>query len=45
MYSNFAVHGADIWNGVGAISDADFNGTAEEYLGISSCMIKKLCSS
>jgi hypothetical protein len=32
MYSNFAVYGADIWNGVGAISDADFNGTAKEYL-------------
>lgn len=31
-YSNFAVYGADAWNGKGAITDADFNGTAEEYL-------------
>jgi hypothetical protein len=31
-YSNFAVYGADIWNGVGPINDPDFNGTAEEYL-------------
>jgi hypothetical protein len=31
-YSNFAIFGADIWNGVGAISDVNFNGTAEEYL-------------
>ena len=31
-YSNFAVYGADLWNGVGAITDADFNGSAEEYL-------------
>ena len=31
-YENFAVYGADIFNGVGAISDTDFNGTAEEYL-------------
>ncbi|MDD1752772.1 MAG: hypothetical protein LUQ38_06775 [Methanotrichaceae archaeon] len=32
MYSNFGPYGADVWNGVGAISDADFNGTAEKYL-------------
>lgn len=31
-YSNFAVYGADIWNGAGAITDQDFNGTAEAYL-------------
>jgi hypothetical protein len=31
-YSNFALYGADAWNGVRAITDADFNGTAEEYL-------------
>ncbi len=31
-YSNFAVYGTDKLNGVGAITDADFNGTAEEYL-------------
>ncbi len=31
-YSNFAVYGADGWNGNGAITDADFNGTAEKYL-------------
>jgi hypothetical protein len=31
-YSNFGPYGADIWNGVGAITDADFNGTAEKYL-------------
>jgi hypothetical protein len=31
-YENFAIYGADIWNGVGAVNDADFNGTAEEYL-------------
>ncbi len=31
-YSNFGIFGADIWNGVGAITDVDFNGTAEEYL-------------
>jgi hypothetical protein len=31
-YSNFAIYGADGWNGVGAINDADFNGTAQEYL-------------
>ncbi len=31
-YSNFGVYGADVWNGIGAITDVDFNGTAEEYL-------------
>jgi hypothetical protein len=31
-YSNFVVNGADGWNGVGAVHDADFNGTAEKYL-------------
>ncbi len=31
-YSNFAVFGADVWNGVKAIPDSDFNGTAQEYL-------------
>jgi hypothetical protein len=31
-YSNFAVYGADVWNGVGAIEDPVFNGTAEDYL-------------
>jgi len=31
-YSNFAIYGADVWNGVGAITDEDFNGSAEEYL-------------
>jgi len=31
-YSSFAVYGADVWNGVGSITDLDFNGTAEEYL-------------
>jgi hypothetical protein len=31
-YSNFAVYGAKGWNGVGAIHDAKFNGTAEAYL-------------
>jgi hypothetical protein len=31
-YSNFVVNGADIWNGVGTITDADFTGSAEEYL-------------
>ncbi|MDQ1251044.1 MAG: hypothetical protein QG646_113 [Euryarchaeota archaeon] len=32
MYSNFAIYGADVWNGVRAITDEDFNGSAEEYL-------------
>jgi hypothetical protein len=31
-YSSFGVNGADIWNGVGAIHDTEFAGTAEEYL-------------
>jgi hypothetical protein len=31
-YSNFALYGADIWNGVKAVTDADFTGSAEEYL-------------
>ncbi|KKH96113.1 hypothetical protein EO95_16450 [Methanosarcina sp. 1.H.T.1A.1] len=31
-YSNFCIYGADAWNGVNAITDADFSGSAEEYL-------------
>lgn len=31
-YANFALYGADVWNGVGSITDTDFTGTAEEYL-------------
>jgi hypothetical protein len=31
-YSNLAVYGADGWNGVGAMTDLDLNGTAEAYL-------------
>ncbi|MDD1757443.1 MAG: hypothetical protein LUQ22_01745 [Methanotrichaceae archaeon] len=31
-YSSFALYGADVWNGVNAITDADFNKTAQEYL-------------
>ena len=31
-YENFVVNGEDIWNGVGSITDSDFNRTAEEYL-------------
>ncbi len=31
-YENFVLYGANGWNGVGAIHDAEFNGTAEEYL-------------
>lgn len=31
-YENFGIFGADVWNGVGAITDMDFNGTAEAYL-------------
>jgi hypothetical protein len=31
-YSNFGVFGADIYNGIGAISNLDFNGTADAYL-------------
>ena len=31
-YSNFCIYGADVWNGVNAITDEDFSGSAEEYL-------------
>jgi hypothetical protein len=31
-YSNFALYGSDIWNGVKAITNEDFNGSAEAYL-------------
>lgn len=31
-YSNFVPYGADAWNGVTAITDVDFTGSAEEYL-------------
>ncbi|HOT06204.1 MAG TPA: hypothetical protein PLI05_00265 [Methanotrichaceae archaeon] len=31
-YENFVTYGADVWNGVGMITDLDFNGTAEAYL-------------
>ncbi|MFY9199532.1 MAG: hypothetical protein WAO81_01480 [Methanosarcina flavescens] len=31
-YSNFAIYGADVFNGVIAITNEDFNGSAEEYL-------------
>jgi hypothetical protein len=31
-YENFVPYGADVWNGVGMITEVDFNGTAEEYL-------------
>jgi hypothetical protein len=31
-YSNVGIFGAEAWNGIGAITDQDFNGTAEEYL-------------
>lgn len=31
-YSNFAVFGSDILNGVGSVNDPDINGTAENYL-------------
>ncbi|MCC4769220.1 hypothetical protein FXV91_03065 [Methanosarcina sp. DH2] len=31
-YSNFVIYGADGWNGVRAITDEDFSGSAEEYL-------------
>lgn len=31
-YASFVTNGADVWNGVGSITDLDFNGTAEEYL-------------
>jgi hypothetical protein len=32
IYENFVPYGADAWNGVGMVTDADFNGTAQEYL-------------
>jgi hypothetical protein len=32
MYSNCVVYGADGWNGVGAVTDLDLNGTAQAYL-------------
>jgi len=31
-YQNFVPYGADVWNGVGMITDLEFNGTADEYL-------------
>jgi hypothetical protein len=31
-YQNFVPYGADVWNGVGMVTDVDFNGSAEEYL-------------
>lgn len=31
-YSNFALYGADAWNGIKAITNEDFNGSAEAYL-------------
>ena len=31
-YSNVGIFGAYAWNGVGAVTDLDLNGTAEEYL-------------
>jgi len=31
-YSSFSLYGADVWNGVGSITDLDYAGTAEEYL-------------
>jgi hypothetical protein len=31
-YSSFAMYGADVWNGVGAITDADFAGSASQYV-------------
>lgn len=32
IYQSFTPYGADAFNGVGTITDADFNGTAQEYL-------------
>lgn len=32
MYQNIGIFGANAWNGVGAVTDLDFNGTAEAYL-------------
>jgi hypothetical protein len=31
-YENFVINGADIFSSVGQINDADFNGTANEYI-------------
>jgi len=31
-YSSFTIYGAAGWNGVGVVTDQDFNGTAEAYL-------------
>jgi hypothetical protein len=31
-YSSFTIYGGDGWNGAGAVTDQDFNGTAEAYL-------------
>ena len=39
-YSNIGAFGADIYNGIGAISNLDFNGTADAYLpGNAKCEI------
>ena len=32
MYQNIGIFGANAWNGVGAVTDQDFNGSAEAYL-------------
>jgi hypothetical protein len=32
IYQNFVSYGANAWNGVGMITDVDFNNTADEYL-------------
>jgi hypothetical protein len=32
IYGNFVPYGADAFNGVGMVTDAEFNGTAQEYL-------------
>ncbi len=32
IYQSFTPYGADAFNGVGTITDADFNGTSQEYL-------------
>lgn len=32
IYHSFVPYGADVFNGVGIITDADFNGTAQKYL-------------
>jgi hypothetical protein len=31
-YSSFTIYGANGWNGIGVVTDQDFNGTAEAYL-------------